>query len=250
MAGRCVRGVVLLVATALGVQVALGGPAAAARSAPDAVADGNGSLLMVLDSSGSMAEDDGSGGTRIASARKAVGAVVDALPDGYPTGLRLYGSQRSSGCTDTRLARPVAALDRDGLKRAVAEVRPKGDTPTGLALRKAAADLPEASGGGVARRTILLVSDGETNCADVDPCEVAAEITEDGVDLRIDTVGFQVGGAARKELECIAEAGHGSYYDAPDAAALARQLQRAGELSAGGYRLSGDRVTGGSSRPA
>ncbi|MDK1473273.1 VWA domain-containing protein [Streptomyces sp. 549] len=247
MSGRCLRGAVFLLSAALVVPMAGGAPAMAAPVAPAAVADGNGGLLMVLDSSGSMAEDDGSGSTRIESARKAVEAVVDALPDGHPTGLRLYGSEQESGCTDTRLARPVMKLDRDSLKSAVHAVRPKGDTPTGLALRKAAEDLPEASGQGVGRRTILLVSDGESNCADIDPCEVAEQITEDGVDLRIDTVGFQVGGKARKELECIAEAGHGSYYDAPDAASLARQLQRAGELSAGGYRLSGDRVTGGRS---
>lgn len=40
--------------------------------------------MTVLDSSGSMAGNDGSGSTRIAAARKAVGTVADALPDGYP----------------------------------------------------------------------------------------------------------------------------------------------------------------------
>ncbi|MFQ6855128.1 hypothetical protein AAIB46_30220 [Streptomyces sp. 35M1] len=51
-----------------------------------------------------------------------------------------------------------------------------------------------------------------------------------GVGLRIDTVGFQVNGAAREQLACVAAAGSGRYYDAPDADALTRRLQRAGRL--------------------
>ncbi|MEO3851040.1 VWA domain-containing protein [Streptomyces sp. B8F3] len=223
-----------------------GVPAAPAESAPT-----GGGLVMVLDSSGSMADDDGSGATRIESAREAVGTVVDALPDGYPTGLRVYGADRASGCTDTRLAVPVEELDRGRIKDAVAEVKPKGDTPIGYALRKAARDLPERPPGALGHRSILLVSDGEDSCGTPDPCEVAEQLGETGGAfgaLRIDTVGFQVGGKARDELKCIAEKGHGAYYDAPDADALARQLQRAARLSADGYRFRGDPVEGGLGR--
>ncbi|MFB8030246.1 MULTISPECIES: VWA domain-containing protein [unclassified Streptomyces] len=204
-----------------------------------------GSLVMVLDSSGSMGDDDGTGRTRMESARTAVGAVVDALPDGHPTGLRVYGADRTAGCTDTRLVRPVSALDRAALKGAVAGVRPRGDTPIGLSLRKAAEDLPAPSGRSAGTRTILLISDGEDNCGKPSPCEVAGQLGRDGVGLRIDTVGFQVRGAAREQLECIAEAGNGRYYDAPDADALARQLQRSAQLSSRGYRLRGDSIEGG-----
>lgn len=216
--------------------------ATAASAAPPAAGGQDGSLVMVLDSSGSMAGPDGSGHTRIESARAAIGSVVDGLPDGYPTGLRVYGAGKTHGCDDTSPVQPVTALDRAAMKQAVAAVQPKGDTPTALALTKAAADLP-ASG----RRTILLVSDGESNCGAPKPCEVAAGLAGDGLDLRIDTVGFQVKGAARDELECIAKAGHGAYYDAPDAAALARQLVRASQLSADAYRMAGRPVTGGAS---
>ncbi|MFD7321274.1 VWA domain-containing protein [Streptomyces sp. NPDC059875] len=205
---------------------------------------GTGSLVMVLDSSGSMGDDDGSGRTRMAAARAAVGTVVDGLPDGHPTGLRVYGADRPKGCTDTRLVRPVEPLDRAGLKAAVAALKPTGDTPIGLSLQKAAQDLPEPSGGTIGTRTILLISDGEDNCGSPKPCEVAAQLAKDGIGLRIDTVGFQVKGAARKDLECIAEAGNGRYYDAPDADALARQLQRASRLSADGYRLQGKQIAG------
>ncbi|MFK0101259.1 VWA domain-containing protein [Streptomyces sp. NPDC091040] len=225
---------------------ALPAPAAtAAHGAPAAArSGGNGSLVMVLDSSGSMGDGDGTGRTRMESARAAVSTVVDGLPDGFPTGLRVYGADRPHGCTDTRLVQPVRALDRDGLKRAVEAVRPRGDTPIGLSLRKAAEDLPEPADGAIGTRTILLVSDGEDNCGAPAPCEVAERLGGEETGLRIDTVGFQVKGPAREQLECIARAGNGRYYDAPDADALARQLQRAARLSADGYRLKGRRVTG------
>ncbi|MEU6849336.1 VWA domain-containing protein [Actinacidiphila alni] len=234
--GRWAAALLLVCLTALAVLTGT----STANAAPAA---SDGSLIMVLDSSGSMAGPDGSGSTRIASARSAVGSVVDALPDGYPTGLRVYGAGKPHGCDDTSLAQPVTALDRTAVKDAVAAVRPKGDTPTALALTKAADDLP-ATG----RRTILLISDGESTCGTPKPCDVAAKLAGDGssgLDLRIDTVGFQVKGAARQELECVARAGHGAYYDAPDAASLVRQLVRASQLSADAYRLSGTRITGG-----
>ncbi|MFC8234053.1 VWA domain-containing protein [Streptomyces sp. NPDC057284] len=223
---------------------AAGSGAHGATAAPGTAAPDNSSLVMVLDSSGSMADDDGTGRTRMETARSAVDTVVDGLPDHYPTGLRVYGGERTRGCTDTRLLRPVQPLDRTAVKQAVAGVRPKGDTPVGLSLQKAAEDLPEPADGAMGTRTILLISDGEDNCGTPQPCEVAEQLGNDRAGLRVDTVGFQVKGRAREQLECIAEAGNGRYYDAPDAKSLARQLQRASQLAADGYRFRGERVEG------
>ncbi|WP_420803066.1 vWA domain-containing protein [Streptomyces pratensis] len=228
-----------LFALVAGILPAVAQVPGAARDVP-----GGGSLVMVLDSSGSMADDDGTGRTRMESARTAVGRVVDALPEGHPVGLRVYGADRPQGCTDTRLVRPVSTLDRAAMKKAVAGVRPRGDTPVGLSLQKAADDLPAPPDGSIGTRTVLLISDGEDNCGTPQPCEVAERLGREGAGLRIDTVGFQVQGAAREQLECIAEAGNGRYYDAPDADALARQLQRSAQLSAVGYRLEGRRIEG------
>ncbi|WP_344263076.1 vWA domain-containing protein [Streptomyces sodiiphilus] len=222
-------------------------PAAAAPDRPGQVADGNSSLIMVLDASGSMAEDDGTGRTRMAAAQEALGTAVDALPEGYPTGLRLFGSD-SSDCTDTRLAQPVEPVDREALKDALGEAGPTGNTPTARALREAAKDLPAVPHGAIGRQTILLISDGESNCGTTPPCEVAAELVGDGVELRIDTVGFQIGEEGRAELECIAEAGHGRYYDAPDGEALGRELERAALLSSDGYRFEGKEISGAGDR--
>ncbi|MFF8417833.1 hypothetical protein [Streptomyces sp. NPDC015680] len=121
---------------------------------------------------------------------------------------------------------------------------PGGHPPIGLSLRKAAEGLPRSSGGAVGTRTILLVSDGEGNCGAPGPCEVAERLGKEVAGLRIDTVGFQVRGAAREQLKCVAAAGDGRYYDAPDADSPAGQLRRASQLSADGHRFRGERVTG------
>lgn len=127
-AGARIGGALLaLVAGAMPAAAAAPGGAPAGPETP--LPGSGGSLVMVLDSSGSMGDDDGTGRTRMESARTAVGTVVGGLPDGYPTGLRVYGADRPRGCTDTRLLQPVQRLDREAVKRAVAAVQPKGDTP-------------------------------------------------------------------------------------------------------------------------
>jgi hypothetical protein len=62
----------------------------------------------------------------------------------------------------------------------------------------------------------VLISDGIETC-DGDPCKVAGELAAAGVQTRIHAVGFDVDDAARAQLKCIAEAGHGSYFDAANA---------------------------------
>ena len=67
--------------------------------------------VIVLDASKSMNEDAGNGGTRLDAAKKAVGTLVDRLPEGVPLGLRVYGSKvsevsRAEGCKDTELTVP------------------------------------------------------------------------------------------------------------------------------------------------
>ncbi|WP_274914650.1 vWA domain-containing protein [Streptomyces sp. WZ-12] len=217
-------------------------PASAAPRATPA-ADGSG-LVMVLDSSRAMAGSDGAGGTLIAAARKAVGGVADALPEGYPTGLRVYGADEPKGCDDTRLAQPVGPLDRGGLTRAVAGLTPKGDAPIGLSLTKAAQDLPKAAAGAPGKRTILLISDGQSACQTPPPCQVAAQLASSGADLHIDVVGLHPAAKDRPQLQCIAKSGNGQYYDAPDAASLSHQVQRAGQLAADSYRFRGTQIHG------
>ena len=170
-------------------------------------------MLIILDASGSMNDVDEDGVPFIDKAKAAVVELVDALPDDLDVGLRVYGHRESNtdpvrGCVDTELVAPVVPLDRDAIRTAVAGIDASGYTPIGLSLQQAADDLPEAG-----PRSIVLISDGVDTCAPPDPCEVAAELYGDAIDVRIESIGFLIdsGSAAEQQLRCIAESSGGEY---------------------------------------
>jgi Ca-activated chloride channel homolog len=213
LATRLLAGAVFA-AVALAPALAGAGPATATTGAA------HNSLLLLLDASGSMRDNAGGGQTRIAAAKQALNGLVSQLPATSTVGIRVFGATKDHGCDDTQLIAPVAPLDRPALLMAIRRFSPRGDTPIGASLRAAAKDLKNAPG----RKTVVLVSDGEDNCAPPAPCDVARQLSKQGLDLRVEAIGFQVNAAARAQLACIAKATGGSYFDAPDARALTGQL--------------------------
>ena len=202
--------------------------------------------LIVLDASKSMNEDAGNGGTRLDAAKQAVGTLVDRLPSGAPLGLRVYGAKvaetsREEACRDTELAVPVGPLDKEAMRSTVQALNGKGRTPIGNSLLAVPDDLGPSEG----RRTVILVSDGGDNCAPPDPCEAARQVSKQGVDLSISVVGLQVNERVRRQLECIAKAGGGTYVDVQDADELADELAAALSRAFRSYEPAGTKVTGG-----
>jgi len=212
----------LLAVTTL-IVLALGGVAYARqcdRRVP-AAQTGPPSIVIVMDASKSMAKPAGDGRTRLDAAKAALRRLVDGLPEHARVGLRLYGHRvsgttRAQGCRDTELVAPVDGLDRRQLRAQIDSYRAVGSTPIGRALSEAAGDV-----GTSGRSSIVLVSDGGDNCAPPRPCDVAARIADQGTDVNIQAVGFQVQQRARDELRCIARRGGGAYRDAADAEELA-----------------------------
>ncbi|WP_053202121.1 vWA domain-containing protein [Jiangella muralis] len=212
-------------------------------SAAEEPVDPGSRMMLVLDSSGSMAEATPSGGTRIDAAKDALRQVIGGLPDDQEVGLRVYGaevfSQNDPGaCTDSQLIAKPDTGNRDALTAALDGYEPYGETPIGYALQEAGKDL-----GTEGPRTIVLVSDGEPTCAP-DPCEVATQLAGDGVDVRIDVVGLDVDQAARDKLRCIADNGHGTYYDAQDADDLVRSLDTSTTRASRPFDFTGTPIQG------
>jgi Ca-activated chloride channel homolog len=214
-------------------------PVASAALAPPA-------MLLILDSSGSMQIDDGTGRPKIDAAKDALNQLVDALPDGAPVGLMVYGhrvpnTDKANGCQDVELIAPIAPLDKSDMKDKIASFRAVGFTPISTALEQAAAALPPEG-----ERTIILVSDGEETC-DRDPCQIIKDLLASGIDVTVETVGFQVDAKTRSQLECIAEATGGAYHDAKDAATLAGTLKQLSTRALKTYQTVGNAVSGGDS---
>lgn len=227
--------------------LATAGPAAAPARAADG--EETGRLVLLLDSSGSMKEPTSGGGSKIDAARSALGDVVDQLPDSVQVGVRVFGAkvfsrQDPGACTDTQNVVPVGPLDRSRLRSAVAGYQPYGETPIGNALKGAARDLGAARAG--ERRTIVLLSDGEPTCAP-DPCLVARQLRQRGIDLRINVVGLDVSGKARSALQCVAKAGGGRYFDASSSAELSDSLVQVSVRALRLFSLAGDPAQGGTS---
>lgn len=184
-------------------------------------ADEDPPLLIVMDISTSMAEADASGGSRIDGAKAAVTDFIATLPDTTRVGLDTYPAAQCDGGSSPI---PITSASLSEMDRYVRTLEAVGDgTPTGLALKKAGQDLQRAGG---SRGVILLVSDGESNCGDVSPppCDVAKELADSGIDITVNTVGFQISEVGRSELRCIAEATGGTYADVDDGGELADEI--------------------------
>jgi Mg-chelatase subunit ChlD len=178
----------------------------------------------VLDASGSMLGRMG-GKRRIDVAKEVLAELGGSLlPEGTTLALRAFGHRRGLGCK-SELVLPPAPLERAGYLAAVAKLTAISNAKTALAeaIRNAGADLAVTEG----RRLIVLVTDGDETCGG-DPAAEVAALAAQGIDVRLNVVGFAVADAGlREKLEAWAAAGGGAYFDAADQAALAAALQGA-----------------------
>ncbi len=232
----------VIVLGVLGIGTAMAAPTPAPSTGSGESVPGK--LLLMLDASGSMLEADPSGLTRMDAAKQGLSAVVDKLPDNAQVGLRVYGATVMGGtptpeaCADTQLVHPIGTIDKTGLKAAINGFAAKGETPIAHSLQKALEDL-----GTTGKRNIILVSDGEESCVP-DPCPVIKELIGNGIDLQIDTVGYAVGDKARQQLQCIANAAHGTYYDAANADQIAASINKLSQRAMRPFRVTGTPIKG------
>jgi Mg-chelatase subunit ChlD len=217
-------------------------------------AGGEALLEVVLDVSNSMwGQVDGR--VKMELAREALGGALTGLPDQVVVGLRAYGHRvsfenREAGCQDTERLVTPAPGSRDAVLRSARELQPTGQTPMARSLEAAAGDVASYPGNAV----LLLISDGVESC-DGDPVAVAERLRASGAPVVIHTVGLGVDQEAADQLAALADAGGGSYFDAPTAEDLMSGVNVAVRRStdfilaeqAGGDRFPRDvtRVQGG-----
>lgn len=221
--------VVRAAATACAMVASLAPMPVAVHAAPAVPAPallGSSAVMLVVDTSGSMNDPDPNGVIKLSGARRAITAVLDELPVDTLVGLRTYPAP-GSDCGSGLLRADVVgdgALSTDEVDREARSMEASGSTPTADALEAGADDLRAA---GFAHGVIILISDGEWNC-DRDPCEVAAQIEQTGIDITVNTVGFDLepDSAAVASLQCVADATGGIYRDADDADQLVDELAK------------------------
>ena len=75
-----------------------------------------------------------------------------------------------------------------------------------------------------------MISDGIETC-EGDPCAVAKDLVQQGINLRVNVVGFDVDEKTRAQLQCIADKGNGQYFDAENAHDFQEAVAQAQEIA-------------------
>jgi len=183
------------------------------------------SVLLILDASGSMNAKLPNGESRIAVAQRAIKGVAGFIPAQAQLSLRMYGAQSPAlqkNCQDTHLAVPFGPAGAAGgaIVTTVDAAKAQGYTPIAYSLGQAANDFPSDA----KERVIVLVSDGKETCQG-DPVVAAKALA--AKNITVHAVGFIVDTAARGQLQAIARASGGTYFDAPVGPELPETLKQA-----------------------
>ncbi|MGH8224223.1 MAG: vWA domain-containing protein [Woeseiaceae bacterium] len=164
------------------------------------------------------------------------------FPDDFDLALRAYGSTSASernDCADSSLLVPFGEVNRDPIRRAIADLRPTGQTPIAYALNQAGRDFGTLQ----SDRAIVLVSDGIESCGG-DPVQAAHALREQGIIVHL--IGFGLGNAADEDmasLRAVASASGGRYVTASSAeelkAALAQTVATSFSVYQGNTEVAG-----------
>ena len=174
-------------------------------------AAGGENLVFILDASGSM-WGQVEGRHKIVIAKEVMTDLIQELPAGLKIGLVTYGHRRKGDCNDVEELAPLGPLDRKRLIETIKAIEPKGKTPITHSIQITAERLKALE----EETTIVLVSDGKETC-EGDPCALVRELRKTGIKIVMHVIGFDVTDAERGQLQCIADAGGGTYFTADTA---------------------------------
>jgi len=187
-------------------------------------------VVIVLDSSGSMAEEAG-GKEKMESAKLAITEYLkkaDTLPM-TKVGLVIYGhkgsnkeTDKAQSCASSEKLAGLGELTTTSAPSMLAPVHPVGWTPTGLGLKTAGEVIEEEISKSAkdkapkeeAINEVVLITDGIETC-DTNPTQEAKELSEGPQKITVHVIGFAVDSSESAELKKIAEAGGGTYATAP-----------------------------------
>lgn len=184
-------------------------------------------VLLILDSSGSMAEVI-SGEQKMAAAKRVMKDYIANLPQNINVGFMVYGNHGSNSpkdkavsCVGIDLLYPLGPPDKARFTSIVDTFQPTGWTPIGGSLRKAKNEAFTGREG--QSNYIIIITDGIETC-ESDPIGAVRELRASGIQPVVNVVGFAVGNADQTQLKQIADAGGGKFYTVNSAADLANVL--------------------------
>ncbi|MBN8290376.1 VWA domain-containing protein [Rhodobacter sp. NTK016B] len=174
--------------------------------------------MIVMDGSGSMWGQI-EGVPKLEIARDVVAEVLAGMDPAATIGLIAYGHRRRGDCSDIEVMVEPAPGSASAISERVNTMRFQGRTPLTEAVRRAA----EALRASEDPATVVLVTDGIETC-EADPCALARELEQSGVDFTAHVVGFGLSAEEGAQVACLAEETGGRYFQADDAAGLTEAL--------------------------
>ncbi|MGM0984545.1 MAG: vWA domain-containing protein [Pseudomonadota bacterium] len=177
-----------------------------------------GASMLILDGSGSMwGQIDGT--PKITIAREAIDTMMGEWPANSPIGLMAYGHRQEGQCGDIETLIEPGPLDRAAFRQAMESVTPRGKTPIGRSVERAAEALSHED----RASSVIIVTDGLENCG-ADLCELGARLEASGTAFTAHVIGFDIVDEDG-QLACLAESTGGRYLAAGDASELTDALQ-------------------------
>jgi Mg-chelatase subunit ChlD len=197
---------------------------AAMRDGRPAISLNDRGLEVIFDASNSMwGQIDGT--AKITIAKDTVRDVMTGFPEDFYVALRVYGHQFSReqrNCTDSELLIPLGRGNAEGIRRAIDEFKPKGQTPLGYSVEQVPADFGDFEG----ERAVVLITDGIESC-DGDAVAAARAFQEEGRHRPVHVIGFGFEPGAEEalnSLRLIADSTKGKFITAGDGGELRRAL--------------------------
>ncbi len=181
-------------------------------------------LVLIFDASGSMAARI-NGKRKIDIAKEAAWKFIDQVADeeNFALSIVVYGhkggnaqSQKSMSCAGIDEIYYLGDVNAKIAKSKLNNFDATGWTPIAGSFQKAKEILSDKPND---ENFILLLSDGKEMC-DGDPVSTIKAIKNQGLNVKADVIGFDVGGVDEAQLKAIAEAGDGDYFSVSNAVDL------------------------------
>ena len=145
--------------------------------------------------------------------------MLNTAPDTLELGLMAYGHRDKGSCTDIETLVAPGPNNKQAVLSAVDGMKFLGKTPLSETVRRAAQELRHTE----EKAVVILITDGEETC-EADPCAVATELKNSGIDFTAHVVGFGLTQQQGEQVACLAHNTGGQYLEAGNAANLQKAL--------------------------
>ncbi len=192
-------------------------------------------IIFILDCSASMNKIIGPV-RKIDIAKRTVDTILKNLAveshqaGSMDTGLRVFGSKFykwKKNCDDTTLEIPLGDIEETmtPIMLSVQDITAKGQSSLALTVDALTGDFPVADD---QCSFIIVVSDGDESCGG-NPCMAVEQLAGASQGISVNTLGVQTDRTGYDNLNCMAEAGNGLYFDSKDVDDFILFLKRCNE---------------------